>query len=159
MAPSFLSRVLRPGTSEAPPPSPTPARRPLPPAGQLRRERRALLRAREERIRDLGGIVLEMVRRDEFREDLVYEQAAELIGLEDRLHELEALLAATTNVRRTAPPARCSCGAPILWGQHFCANCGRPAGEALVACANCGHALPADAKFCASCGATAAPEA
>ena len=44
-----------------------------------------------------------MVRRDEFREDLVYEQAAELIGLEDRLHEVEALLnAAATSVRRTA---------------------------------------------------------
>jgi hypothetical protein len=100
-----------------------------------------------------------MVRRDEFREDLVYEQAAELIGLEDRLHELELLLAATTNLRRTAPPARCACGAPVLWGQHFCANCGRPAGEALVACVSCGHALQADAKFCASCGAAAALEA
>jgi hypothetical protein len=100
-----------------------------------------------------------MVRRDEFREDLVYEQAAELIGVEDRLHELEALLAAATTVRRTAPSARCACGAPVLWGQHFCANCGRPAGEAIVACGSCGRALPADAKFCASCGAVAAQEA
>lgn len=159
MAPSFFSRARRSGTSDSAPPAPVPARRPLPPAGQLRRERRSLLRAREARIRDLGGIVLEMVRRDEFREDLVYEQAAELIGLEDRLHELDMLLAASTNVRRSAPPARCSCGAPILWGQHFCANCGRPAGEALVACTSCGHALQADAKFCASCGAAAALEA
>ena len=142
--PSFLSRVLRPTPEAAPPPA-APARRPLPPAGQLRRERRGLMREREVRIRDLGGIVLEMVRRDEFREDLVYEQAAELIGLEDRLHELELLLAAATGVHRTAPAARCACGAPILWGQHFCANCGRPAGEAIVACARCGHALPADA--------------
>lgn len=136
-----------------------PVRRPLPPTGQLRRERRALLRQREERIRDLGGLVLEMIRRDEFREDLVYEQAAELIGLEDRLHELEALLAAATSVRRAPPSARCACGAPILWGQHFCANCGRPAGEAIVACTNCGRALSADAKYCASCGAVAAQEA
>ena len=158
MAPSFISRVLRP-TPEAPPQPATPARRPLPPSGQLRRERRALLRQREERIRDLGGIVLEMIRRDEFREDLVYEQAAELIGLEDRLHELDALLAAATSVRRTPPSARCDCGAPILWGQHFCANCGRPAGDAIVACTSCGRALAADAKFCASCGAGAAQEA
>lgn len=136
-----------------------PVRRPLPPTGQLRRERRALLRQREERIRDLGGLVLEMIRRDEFREDLVYEQAADLIGLEDRLHELEALLAAATSVRRAPPSARCACGAPILWGQHFCANCGRPAGEAIVACTNCGRALSADAKYCASCGAVAAQEA
>jgi hypothetical protein len=151
--------VLRPAPEEAPPPPPSPARRPLPPAGQLRRERRALLKIREERMRDLGGIVLEMVRRDEFREDLVYEQAAELIGLEDRLHELEALLAAATTVRRTPPSARCACGAPVLWGQHFCANCGRPAGDAIFACAACGRALSADAKFCASCGTVAAQEA
>jgi hypothetical protein len=160
MPPSFLTRVLRP-TPDLPVAQPpvAPARRPLPPTGQLRRERRGLLRQREERIRDLGGIVLEMVRRDEFREDLVYEQAAELIGLEDRLHELEALLAAATSVRRAPPSARCACGAPVLWGQHFCANCGRPAGEAIVACASCGRALAADAKFCASCGAVAAQEA
>jgi Double zinc ribbon len=158
VAPSFISRVLRP-TPEAPQQPAAPTRVPLPPSGQLRRERRALLRQREDRIRDLGGIVLEMVRRDEFREDLVYEQSAELIGLEDRLHEVEALLNASTSVRRTAPSARCACGAPVLWGQHFCANCGRPAGEAIVACASCGRALAADAKFCAACGAVAAQEA
>jgi hypothetical protein len=158
VAPSFITRVLRPTPEAAPPPA-APARVPLPPSGQLRRERRALLRQREDRIRDLGGIVLEMIRRDEFREDLVYEQAAELIGLEDRLHEVEALLTASTSVRRTAPSARCACGAPVLWGQHFCANCGRPAGEAIVACAGCGRALAADAKFCAGCGAVAAQEA
>ena len=158
MSPSFISRVLRPAP-EAPAEPVAPKRIPLPPSGQLRRERRALLRQREDLIRDLGGIVLEMVRRDDFREDLVYEQAAELIGLEDRLHELEALLAAATSVRRTAPSARCGCGAPIIWGQHFCANCGRPAGDAIVACAGCGRALAADAKFCAGCGAVAAQEA
>jgi hypothetical protein len=158
MSPSFLSR-RRAARAEVEPLQPqpqAPARRPLPSAGQLRRERRALLRQREDRIRDLGGIVLEMIRRDEFRDDLVYEQAAELIGLEDRLHEVEALLAAATTVRRAPQSARCTCGAPVLWGSHFCANCGRPVGETIVACSSCGHALPADAKFCASCG-TAAP--
>jgi hypothetical protein len=155
MSPSFLSRLRGPRVDVAPPQVEPPPRRPLPPAGQLRRERRALLREREDRIRDLGGIVLEMIRRDEFREDLVYEQAAELIGLEDRLHELEALLAAVTTVRRSPPSARCVCGAPVLWGAHFCGNCGRPVGETIVACSACGHALPADAKFCAACGMAA----
>jgi hypothetical protein len=152
MSPSFLPRRRAARGEVAPAEPPPPARRPLPPAGQLRRERRALLREREDRIRDLGGIVLEMIRRDEFREDLVYEQAAELIGLEDRLREVEALLAAATTVRRPPPTARCVCGAPVLWGMHFCGNCGRPVGETVVACSACGHALPADAKFCASCG-------
>lgn len=66
-----------------------------------------------------------MVRRDAFREDLVYEQCSELIGIEERIQELDALLATATAVRRTPPAARCSCGAPILCGSHFCANCGR----------------------------------
>ena len=55
-----------------------PRRRPAPPAGELRRERRALLRLREQKLRDLGGLSLEMYRRDRFREDLVLERCAEL---------------------------------------------------------------------------------
>jgi hypothetical protein len=132
---------------------PAPVRRPLPPPPRLRRERRTLLRLREQRIRDLGGLVLEMYRRQAFRQDLVDEQCAELVSIEDRLHELEALLAAAVSVRRAAPAARCECGAPILWGSHFCANCGRSLGtRPVVACSSCGSALPAGAQFCAACG-------
>src|SRR2546421_12482810 len=164
---SFLPR--RRGEQPAPetpePPAaetpPGPHRRPLPPPTRLRRERRTLLRVREERIRDLGGLVLEMHRRQGFRQDLVDEQCAELVSLEDRLHELDSLLAVAVNARRASPAARCECGAPILWGSHLCANCGRPHGERpIVACASCGTAIPAEAKFCASCGrpvATAEP--
>jgi predicted amidophosphoribosyltransferase len=57
-------------------------------------------------------------------------------------------------------PTTCDCGAPVPWGSHFCANCGRPVGsEAVVACEGCGHPLPADASFCASCGRPAEPVA
>ncbi len=159
---SFLNRAERPGRARegegdeagAPPAQAPVARRPLPHPGQLRRERRALLRTREDRIRDLGGLVLEMYRRDQFRQDLVYEHAAELVALEGRLHELDQLLAAAVSARRTAPAARCECGAPLIWGSHFCANCGRALGEKpVVACGKCGAAVPAESKFCASCGA------
>ena len=45
-------------------------------------------------------------------------------------------------------PTTCDCGAPIPWGSHFCANCGRPVGaEPVVACEGCGHPLPADAEL------------
>lgn len=135
MAPAFFSRFRRGGSAAggtengAAPPvaarAPAAKRRPLPPAGRLRRDRRSLLRLREQRLRDLGGLILEMVRRDAFREDLVYEQCAELLSIDERIQELEALLATATAVRRTAPAARCECGAPILWGSRFCANCGR----------------------------------
>jgi hypothetical protein len=81
---------------------------------------------REERIRDLGGLVLEMYRRDGFRQDLVYEQCAELVAIEERLHEIDSVLASTAGVRRAPATARCDCGAPIPWGSRFCANCGQP---------------------------------
>src|SRR5215211_1738307 len=143
------------GTDESGPP--TPARAPrLPPPGVLRRERRALVRTREERIRDLGGLMLEMYRRDQFKQDLLIEQCLEVISIEERLREIDGLLEANADARREGVGVRCTCGAPIQWGSHFCANCGRPVGEEpVVSCANCGHALPADAQFCANCGTPA----
>ena len=130
---------------------PQPPRRALPPPGVIRRERRMLLRTREEKLRDLGGLMLEMYRRDRFREDLLSERCNELLGMDARLRELDEMLAAA---RRRIPAGRCECGAPLPWGSHFCPNCGRPAGEQpVIACAECGHPLPADARFCASCGA------
>jgi hypothetical protein len=139
-----------------------PPRRSLPHPGHLRRERRALLRVREERLRDLGGLMLEMFRRDHFRQDLLVERCEELLSVDERLQELDTLLAAAASVRRAAPSARCACGAPLVWGSHFCAHCGRPvaATPPVVACARCGSALAAEAKFCAVCGMTARqPEA
>src|SRR5438045_8558250 len=134
------------GEAAPPPPTPRAVRRALPPVSQLRQERRSLLRAREERLRDLGGLMLEMFRRDQFRQDLLVERCDELLALDGRLQELDTLLAASVSARRPAPAARCACGAPLVWGSHFCANCGRPvsATPAVVSCANCGAALAAD---------------
>ena len=134
--------------------SPRPqARRALPPPGLIRRERRNLQRIREEKLRDLGGLMLEMYRRDTFREDLLADRCNELLGLDAHLHELDEMLAFS---RRRAPAGRCECGAPLPWGSHFCPNCGRPAGaQPVVACPECEHPLPADAHFCANCGAAA----
>jgi Double zinc ribbon len=132
------------------------SRRALPPPGVIRRERRALQRVREERLRDLGGLMLEMYRRDRFREDLLAERCNELLGLDARLHELDEMLAAARR-RSGTSLGRCECGAPLPWGSHFCPNCGRPAGDRpVIACAECGHPLPGDALFCANCGAAAA---
>src|SRR3954454_21570610 len=105
----------------------TPVRRTLPPPGQLRRDRRTLLRVREERIRDLGGLMLEMYRRDQFRQDLLVDRCAELAALEDRIAELDALLSTAVSLRQR-PAGRCDCGATILWGSRFCAACGKAVG-------------------------------
>ena len=95
---------------------------------------------------------MEMYRREQFREDLLSEHARDVANLEARLHELDSMLAAAATGRR-ATASRCACGAPVIWGSHFCPNCGRPVGEqAVVSCSSCGHPLPADADFCPSCG-------
>jgi hypothetical protein len=97
---------------------------------ELKRERKALLEMREERLRDLGGLALEMYRRDRFREDLLLERCAELIGLEARVQELDTFLGRTPAPAEGQRSARCECGAPLLWGSHYCANCGRPVNAA-----------------------------
>jgi len=99
-----------------------------PHAGLLRRERRALGKARDESLRELGGLLVEMYRRGGFRDDLLAERASVIVGIDARLAEIEELLHARGRV------ARCECGAPILRGSRFCPNCGRSldpeAGEA-----------------------------
>jgi uncharacterized protein YjiS (DUF1127 family) len=129
-----LPGFRRASVGESPSPAPPAAtartvRRALPPAGQLRRERRALLQLREARLRDLGGLMLEMYRRDQFRQDLLVDRCGELVTLEERLGELDALLAAVVSRGRARPAARCECGAPIFWGSKFCAQCGRATGS------------------------------
>jgi len=121
----------------------------IPPAGVLRRERRALLQFREDRLRDLGGLLLEMFRRDRFREDLIRERCEELLEIDDHLAAVDSLL----GLSWTLPDqARCACGAPVIDGAEFCAACGRSIGEPSQRCSGCGNALPAEAAFCSRCG-------
>jgi hypothetical protein len=77
----------------------------LPPAGVLRRERRALLEVREQRLRDLGGLLLEMFRRDRFREDLVRERCEELMEIDEHLAALDTALGLSWTLPEAAPPA------------------------------------------------------
>lgn len=124
--PSLFKRLRRRRDDSEPAAAPAPSRRRyLPPPSRLRRERRALLDYRERRIRDLGGLVLEMYRQDQFRQDVVYEQAAEIVSLEERMRELDRLLAART--QRGGHNIRCGrCGTPLYAGARFCPSCGQP---------------------------------
>ena len=89
-----------------------------PHAGMLRREQRALLAVRDEKLRDLGGLLMELYRRGDFREDLLSEGCAQLVGIDGRLAEIDEILHADRHV------PHCTCGAPLLHGAHFCPNCG-----------------------------------
>ena len=137
----------------------------LPGPSRLRRERRSLLRLREELLRDLGGLMLEMVRRDQFRQDLLLERCAELTELDARLAELDGLLAVSFSVRR-APVERCECGAPILTGASFCPRCGRPlaaAGGRVSdqggVCPRCATPFEPGQGYCLECGLRLDPDA
>jgi hypothetical protein len=88
-------------------------------AGLLRRERRALLEAREELLRKLGGLMVEMYRRNEYRDDLLAEICADALGIDSRVAEIDERL----SDRRQLP--QCSCGVPILRGSRYCPSCGR----------------------------------
>jgi hypothetical protein len=133
----------------------------VPHPGRLRRERRALMRRREEGIRDVGGLAVEMYRRDRFRQDLLLERCAEVMTVEERIHELDSILVtAAAASRGVHGMTRCRCGAPLARGAHFCAHCGRPSPESqpVVTCSHCGQPLPAETNFCPSCGNPAAAE-
>jgi Double zinc ribbon len=149
--------------AEAAPPPPAPPRaqapRPVPP----QRERRVLMQRREVELRDVGGLAVEMARRDDWRYPLLHSRTGEVLSLEERIHELDALIAAQAVATQAGPPtvAECACGAPLLAGSHFCAHCGRPVLETppVVTCSHCGQPLPAEANFCSVCGNAVAAEA
>ena len=86
-----------------------------------------LLKAREDALRDLGGLLVEMYRRGGFRDELLAERSASIGGIDARLAEIQDLLHTRRNV------ARCECGAPILRGSHFFPSCGRPTDAAADA--------------------------
>jgi hypothetical protein len=102
----------------------------LPPVRELKRERKTLLLVREERLRDLGGLTLEMYKRDRFNAGLVVERCAELVAIEARVQEIDSLLDGTVSLH-SGGGAVCRCGAPLLLGARFCATCGRPVGVAV----------------------------
>jgi len=127
----------------------------------MRRERRFLMRRRETEIRDVGGLTVEMVRRDRFKPELLIERAGDVLALEERVAELDGLLLAAAAVPRgTRAVQLCTCGAPLLPGAHFCSHCGRPAQgvRPVVACSHCGNPLPAETNFCSACGHSVAAD-
>ncbi len=63
--------------------------------------------------------MVEMYRRNEYRDDLLTEICADVLGIENRVEEIDALLLD----RRQTP--LCVCGAPAPPGAHYCPNCGR----------------------------------
>jgi len=109
----------------------------------------------------VGGLTVEMVRRDRFRPELLIERAGDVLAVEDRMRELDGLLLAVTAAPHgTRTVQLCTCGAPLLPGAHFCSHCGRPASgvRPVTTCTHCGGPLAAETNFCPACGHSVAAD-
>jgi len=116
--------------------------------------------ARESTLRDLGGLMLEMYKRNRFREELLLDKCEEVLAIEVEIAHVDQRLfqLAPPTGSGQRPIGRCECGVPILPGQNFCGVCGRSFGTLTQArnCAACGTGLRAADAFCPTCG-TASP--
>ncbi len=139
-----------------------PARSRIAQAAQpLQERRKRLVGARETTMRDLGGLMLEMYKRNRFREELLLDKCEEILAIEVEIAHIDQRLfqLSPPNPSGQRPIGRCECGSPIMPGQNFCASCGR----SLVtltqtrACTRCAAGLRAGDAFCSVCG-TPAPD-
>jgi hypothetical protein len=82
---------------------------------------------------DLGGLLIEMARRDQFNFHLLRLRAAEAVAVEQRAQEIDGQLTVHAATGRASLP---------------------PGTVAMTAktCPTCSGAIPADANFCAYCG-------
>ena len=105
--------------------------------------------------------MLEMYKRNRFREELLLDKCEEVLAIEVEIAHVDQrlfqLAPATASGQR--PIGRCECSAPILPGQNFCAVCGRAFATLTQSrsCVSCGSGLRTADAFCATCG-SAAPD-
>jgi hypothetical protein len=88
-----------------------------------------LARERDTRIRDLGGLTLEMVRRERLNPDLLSAQAGRILELERVVAEIETPPAdqpVELQGAESGTEILCSCGWALEPGARFCSHCGRP---------------------------------
>jgi hypothetical protein len=101
--------------------------------GDLRKERVGLARRYQDLRGDLGGLLIEMARRDQFNFHLLRLRAAEAVAVEQRAREIDGQLTAHAASARPSLPA----GTVAMTSKR---------------CGTCSGAIPSDANFCAYCG-------
>lgn len=105
--------------------------RPATPAA-LRRERKLLLERRQIAVYHLGGLAFELYRRDMLPQGVVLTRAEQLAALDERVRQIDDLLADREQRRRarrapvpSGPAGQCvACHAPFEAGARFCSTCG-----------------------------------
>lgn len=133
---------------------------------KLRSQMRQLEKEKDEKLKEFGRLVYDMVRRDAYNEQKIKEYCP-IIGEIDR-----QLVAVETEIKKIHEAsssgivnyvAVCECGSGLMANQKFCASCGLDV-SALVnqiknpvenakPCSICGSEIKEAAKFCGKCGA------
>jgi hypothetical protein len=80
--------------------------------GQLRRHMRELDELRDERLRDLGGLALEMYKRDRFEGGLLWSKAAEIAAIDDEAKLVRRGLEEGLSLRQLEELAKSRTGEP-----------------------------------------------
>ena len=106
---------------------------PRPTIAGLKRERAGLLDRLDDAQYDLGGLAMEMVRREQFNAHLIERRAAEAVALERRIVEIDGIVLAI----RDAEGDETLTTSELLAARRACERC---------------HVLAPDANFCGYCG-------
>jgi hypothetical protein len=100
--------------------------------GRLRRRLRFLRKARELAYRDLGGLIYDLHRFGESRDELVLAKVTTLTQIDDELRAIQDALAerrASTVLREAGVAACPRCGSMHGSADRFCAGCGLALGQ------------------------------
>jgi hypothetical protein len=105
----------------------------------LRRQRVELVERYADASADLGGLVIEMARRRDFRVSLLEQRAAAAAALEDEIASIDGRIVALRDRRRSGARER------RLTAERVCGQCGGVMAADANFCAYCGAARPVDA--------------
>jgi hypothetical protein len=104
--------------------------------GRMRRRLRKLVRLRDAKLRELGGLVLELERLGRENPELVAARTGELRTIDDEARELAAALRDErdlSEVLAAGITGTCSeCGALMSTDDRYCARCGTAASESTL---------------------------
>lgn len=104
--------------------------------GRMRRRLRKLVRLRDVKLRELGGLVLELQRLGRDNPELVSARSAELRAIDDEARQLAAALKDErdlSEVLAAGISGTCNeCGALMSTDDRFCSRCGSAAGESTL---------------------------
>lgn len=133
---------------------------------QLRNQLRHLGKEKEEKINQLGRLVYDMLRKEEYEEQKIKDFYPSINAIDRQIVNVEEEIKKIQEMSASADisiVARCECGAEITANQKFCASCGRDVKEVTMQalapqegmkrCSTCGAEIKETAKFCGKCGA------